>query len=91
MPLTREHGFPLRIYIPDVLRDETAQVDHWPRGDRPLGAGYWVKRGWDKVAQMKSTSVIDVVAMDMTIIQSGQESVYLSAGLPTPELAASQK
>lgn len=81
VPLTREHGFPLRIYIPDVHGMKQPKwiaaievTDRWE-------PGYWVKRGWDKVAQMKSTSVIDVVAMDMTIIQAGKEKLIPIGGI----------
>jgi DMSO/TMAO reductase YedYZ molybdopterin-dependent catalytic subunit len=81
VPLTREHGFPLRIYIPDVHGMKQPKwitaievTDRWE-------PGYWAKRGWDKVAQMKSTSVIDVVAMDMTIIQGGQEKLIPIGGI----------
>lgn len=62
LPLPVEHGFPLRIYIPDVYGmkqpkwiDAIDAVDRWE-------PGYWVARGWDPVGQMKATSVIDVVA-----------------------------
>jgi len=81
VPLTREHGFPLRIYIPDVHGMKQPKwitaievIDHWE-------PGYWVQRGWDKVAQMKATSVIDVVGMDMTIIRAGQEKLIPIGGI----------
>jgi DMSO/TMAO reductase YedYZ molybdopterin-dependent catalytic subunit len=68
VPLRREHGFPLRIYIPDVHGMKQPKwiesiefTDHWE-------PGFWVVRGWNKVAQMHATSVIDTVAVDMTII-----------------------
>ena len=61
-----EHGFPLRIYIPDVYGmkqpkwiESIDATDHWE-------PGYWVVRGWDEVARMKATSVIDTVAADAT-------------------------
>jgi hypothetical protein len=79
--LTAEHGFPLRIYIPDVHGMKQPKwitaievIDHWE-------PGYWVQRGWDKVAQMKATSVIDVVGMDMTIIRAGQEKLIPIGGI----------
>lgn len=81
VPLTTEHGFPLRIYIPDVHGMKQPKwitgievTDHWE-------PGYWVERGWDKVAQMKATSVIDVVGMDMTIIQARQEKLIPIGGI----------
>jgi DMSO/TMAO reductase YedYZ molybdopterin-dependent catalytic subunit len=67
VPLPTEHGFPLRIYVPDVYGmkqpkwiESIEATDHWE-------PGYWVARDWDKVARMKATSVIDTVATDTTI------------------------
>jgi len=62
--LLQKHGFPLRIYIPDLYGmkqpkwiTEIEVMDH----DED---GYWVERGWNKVAQMRTTSIIDVAATD---------------------------
>ncbi len=72
VPLPVGHGFPLRIYVPDVYGmkqpkwiEAIEATDHWE-------PGYWVVRGWDKVARMKATSVIDTVGMDMNIINAKQ-------------------
>lgn len=61
VPLLGEHGFPLRIYIPDVYGmkqpkwiDEIEVVNRWE-------PGYWVARGWDKDGRMHATAVIDTV------------------------------
>jgi DMSO/TMAO reductase YedYZ molybdopterin-dependent catalytic subunit len=63
-PLPQGHGFPLRIYIPNhfgmkqpkwITRMEV--TDH-------LKSGYWVDRGWSPTAIVKTTSVIDTVAVD---------------------------
>jgi DMSO/TMAO reductase YedYZ molybdopterin-dependent catalytic subunit len=71
-PLTTEHGFPLRIYIPDrygmkqpkwIIKAELIEKDE---------PGYWVVRGWDKTAQMKATSVIDTVAVKSIIHKDGE-------------------
>jgi DMSO/TMAO reductase YedYZ molybdopterin-dependent catalytic subunit len=68
VPLKQEHGFPLRIYIPDVHGmkqpkwiESVEAIDHWE-------SGYWVERGWEKVAQVHATSVIDTIAVDMRMI-----------------------
>jgi DMSO/TMAO reductase YedYZ molybdopterin-dependent catalytic subunit len=59
VPLPPAHGFPLRVYIPNrygmkqpkwITRVE-ASADERP--------GYWVKRGWDHDAIVKTTAVID--------------------------------
>ena len=74
-PIPKDHGFPLRIWIPDrygmkqpkwitkmTLTDEYRQ-------------GYWVERNWDEVAQVKTTSVIDTVALDDVETRLGQTIV----------------
>ena len=61
-PLPTSHGFPLRVYVPDVygmkqpkwITDIVLVPDFIP--------GYWVTRGWDKQAIRRTTSVIDTVA-----------------------------
>lgn len=65
LPLPPEHGFPLRVYIPDRYGmkqpkwiESIEAIDDWE-------AGYWVRRGWDREARVKATAVIDTVATDM--------------------------
>jgi len=81
VPLTRKHGFPLRIYIPDLHGmkqpkwiESIEAIDHWE-------PGYWVQRGWDKVAQIHATSVIDTVAVDMTIIDADRRKLVPIGGI----------
>jgi len=81
VPLKREHGFPLRIYIPDLYGmkqpkwiESIEATDHWE-------PGYWVERGWNRVAQMHATSVIDTVAVDMTIISADQRKLVPIGGI----------
>ena len=81
VPLRREHGFPLRIYIPDVHGMKQPKwiesiefTDHWE-------PGFWVVRGWNKVAQMHATSVIDTVAVDMTIIGADNRKLVPIGGM----------
>lgn len=73
VPLLEKHGFPLRVYIPDV---HGMKQPKWIESIEATGkweAGYWIVRGWDKVARMKATSVIDTVAVDMDIINATPE------------------
>ena len=81
VPLLEDHGFPLRLYIPDLhgMKQpkwiETIEAtDHWE-------PGYWVVRGWDKVARMKATSVIDTIAVDMTLISADQRKLVPVGGI----------
>ena len=69
LPLSAEHGFPLRIYIPDRYGmkqpkwiESIEAIDRWE-------PGFWVVRGWDSEAHMKATSAIDTIATNMTIGQ----------------------
>jgi DMSO/TMAO reductase YedYZ molybdopterin-dependent catalytic subunit len=71
VPLLAKHGFPLRIYIPDVYGmkqpkwiESIEAIDHWE-------PGYWVVRSWDREATMEVTSVIDAISVDEKIIRNG--------------------
>jgi DMSO/TMAO reductase YedYZ molybdopterin-dependent catalytic subunit len=64
VPLPIEHGFPLRIYIPNHYGMKQPKwitsieaIDH-------KGAGYWVDRGWSATAIPRIISIIDTVATD---------------------------
>lgn len=81
VPLLPKHGFPLRVYIPDLHGmkqpkwiESIEATDHWE-------PGYWVVRGWDEVARMKATSVIDTVAVDMTIIDANSQKLIPIGGI----------
>jgi DMSO/TMAO reductase YedYZ molybdopterin-dependent catalytic subunit len=75
LPLRREHGFPLRIYLPNRYGmkqpkwiESIEVLDHWR-------AGYWVERGWSREAIMNATSVIDTVATQSLVERDGQTLV----------------
>lgn len=83
VPLRVRHGFPLRVYIPDVYGmkqpkwiESIEAVDAW-------APGYWVQRTWDRTAQMRATSVIDTVATNMMLggAQGGEEIVIPIGGV----------
>jgi DMSO/TMAO reductase YedYZ molybdopterin-dependent catalytic subunit len=64
VPLMVEHGFPLRLYVPDVYGmkqpkwiESVELVNRWE-------PGYWVQRGWDREGRMAATSVVDVATFD---------------------------
>jgi DMSO/TMAO reductase YedYZ molybdopterin-dependent catalytic subunit len=67
IPLAAEHGFPLRIYIPN--RHGMKQPKWLTRLQltEDAGRGYWVERGWSKDAIVKTTSVIDTVGASMML------------------------
>jgi DMSO/TMAO reductase YedYZ molybdopterin-dependent catalytic subunit len=66
VPLLVEHGFPLRIYIPDLYGMKQPKwiqaidvLDRWE-------PGYWVARGWDREGRMHASSVVDAVSAAAT-------------------------
>jgi DMSO/TMAO reductase YedYZ molybdopterin-dependent catalytic subunit len=72
IPLLYKHGFPLRIYIPDRYgMKQPKWITQIEVTDR-YTEGYWVERGWDEAARMRTTSVVDVVAGDSTFERDGQ-------------------
>ena len=63
-PLPVDHGFPLRIIIPNRYgMKQPKWIVNMELLDRE-GRGYWVERGWSEEAYVRMTSVIDTVATD---------------------------
>jgi DMSO/TMAO reductase YedYZ molybdopterin-dependent catalytic subunit len=61
LTLSPEHGFPLRLYIPDLygmkLPKWIVSIELMDRAEK----GYWVERGWDAEARVRATASIDAV------------------------------
>lgn len=74
-PLPKDHGFPLRIWIPDRYGMKQPKWITAVEVTDEYKEGYWVERGWSELAQVKTTSVIDTVALDSIIEQEGQRLV----------------
>ncbi|MFC2026077.1 molybdopterin-dependent oxidoreductase [Chloroflexota bacterium] len=73
--LPSDHGFPLRIWIPDRYGMKQPKwitsievIDNYEEG-------YWVERGWDEVARVKTTAVIDTVAVNAVFESGGRQFV----------------
>jgi DMSO/TMAO reductase YedYZ molybdopterin-dependent catalytic subunit len=81
VPLLTEHGYPLRIYIPDLYGMKQPKWIESIEATNHARPGFWVIRGWDSVARMKATSVIDTVAVDMTIINADQQRLVPIGGI----------
>jgi DMSO/TMAO reductase YedYZ molybdopterin-dependent catalytic subunit len=70
-----DHGYPLRIWIPDRYGMKQPK---WITGIEVIDKykeGYWVERNWDEVAQVKTTSVIDTVAVNAVVEDGDQKFV----------------
>jgi DMSO/TMAO reductase YedYZ molybdopterin-dependent catalytic subunit len=65
-----EHGFPLRILIPNRYgMKQPKWITHFTAINREE-LGYWVERGWNKEARPQIVSVIDTVAKNS--VQNGR-------------------
>jgi DMSO/TMAO reductase YedYZ molybdopterin-dependent catalytic subunit len=77
-PLPAEHGFPLRIYRPGRygMKQPKWITDIVLVADATQG--YWVRRGWNAVAGMRTTSVVDTVATEALVQRGGR--VFVPVG-----------
>jgi DMSO/TMAO reductase YedYZ molybdopterin-dependent catalytic subunit len=64
-PLAPEHGYPLRLYVPNRYGMKNPKWITKIEAITEPFEGYWKVRGWDKQAFVKSTSIIDVIAVDL--------------------------
>ena len=74
-PLPFDHGFPLRIWLPDRYGMKQPKWIIDIEVTEEYEEGYWVERGWDEIARVKATSVIDTVAVRDVVDQDGQRLV----------------
>jgi DMSO/TMAO reductase YedYZ molybdopterin-dependent catalytic subunit len=74
-PLPVKNGFPLRIWIPDHFGMKQPKWITSIEVTDDYKEGYWVQRGWDEVARVKTRSEIDTVAVDDAYESGGQKLV----------------
>ncbi len=58
-PLAPEHGFPLRVIIPGRYGMKQPKWIESMEAIAGEGRGYWVDRGWDERAVVRTTSAVD--------------------------------
>ena len=63
-PIPMDHGFPLRIWFPDRYGMKQPKWITSIEMVSEYEKGYWMKWGWNGVAQIQATSVIDNIAVD---------------------------
>lgn len=71
-PLEYEHGYPLRIYIPNRYGMKQPKWIQWIEIVPERLDGYWVERGWDREAFPQTVSVIDTVVVDPGAGENGE-------------------
>ncbi len=74
-PIPVDHGFPLRIWLPDRYGMKQpkwiTEMELAPEYEK----GYWVSRGWDEVARVRATAVVDTIAEEAVYERGGQSLV----------------
>jgi DMSO/TMAO reductase YedYZ molybdopterin-dependent catalytic subunit len=86
VPLSVEHGFPLRLYVPDLYGMKQPKwivaveaIDHWE-------PGFWVARGWDREGRVKTTAAIDTVVRRDDVLDVGGFAYAGARGIARVEL-----
>lgn len=64
-PLRAEHGFPLRLYVPNRFGMKNPKWVTQITAINDEHNGYWEVRGWNKDAFVKSTSIFDTIAVTL--------------------------
>jgi DMSO/TMAO reductase YedYZ molybdopterin-dependent catalytic subunit len=65
-PLPVEHGFPLRVYIPNRYGMKQPKWIENIELAAEWMPGYWIDRGWDREALVNTVSVVDTVVVDQS-------------------------
>lgn len=79
-PLPVDHGYPLRIWIPNRYGMKQPK---WITNVEVVGnyqPGYWVERGWSREAVMHAWSFIDTIAID-SIVEDGDQLLVPVGGI----------
>jgi DMSO/TMAO reductase YedYZ molybdopterin-dependent catalytic subunit len=87
--LAPEHGFPARVYTPNRYGMKNPKWLIKIEAVAQPYVGYWVERGWNKEAIVKSTSIIDAVNTDQAatgIIPMGGVAFAGSRGISKVEV-----
>ena len=61
VPLPVEHGYPLRLYVPDLYGMKQPKWIVTVEATNAWEPGYWVARGWSRDGRVSPSSAIDVV------------------------------
>jgi DMSO/TMAO reductase YedYZ molybdopterin-dependent catalytic subunit len=88
VPLSAEHGFPLRLYAPDLYGMKQPKwivsidaIDHWE-------PGFWVARGWDRDGRVRTTAAVDAVVRRGDTVEVGGFAYAGARGILNVEVRA---
>jgi DMSO/TMAO reductase YedYZ molybdopterin-dependent catalytic subunit len=91
IPLSTDHGFPLRLYVPDLYGMKQPKwvvgidaLDHWV-------PGFWVARGWDKEGHVATTAAVDTAIRRGGVIEVGGFAYAGARGISRVEVRADER
>jgi DMSO/TMAO reductase YedYZ molybdopterin-dependent catalytic subunit len=90
IPLLTDHGFPLRLYVPDLYGMKQPK---WVVGIDALDRwvpGFWVARGWDKEGHVATTAAVDTIVRRERMIEVGGFAYAGARGISRVEVRADQ-
>jgi len=88
VPLPVEHGFPLRLYVPDLYGMKQPKWIVGINATSRWEPGYWVERGWSKDGHVVVTAAVDAVARRGDIAEVGGIAYAGSHGIAKVEVSA---
>jgi DMSO/TMAO reductase YedYZ molybdopterin-dependent catalytic subunit len=89
VPLPADHGFPLRLYVPDLYGMKQPK---WVTGIDALShwePGYWVARGWDREGHVVPSAAVDTVVRRGGVAEVGGIAYAGSRGIAKVEVRGS--
>jgi len=88
VPLPVEHGFPVRLYVPDLYGMKQpkwiTRIDAIARWE----PGYWVARGWDRDGRVVPSATVDAVVPRGGVADVGGVAFTGSRGVAKVEVRA---
>src|SRR5262249_37747317 len=85
-PLTAEHGFPLRLFVPNLYGMKQPKwvtridaISQWE-------PGYWVLRGWDREGRVVPSAAVDTVVRTGEMADVGGMAYAGSRGVARVEV-----
>jgi DMSO/TMAO reductase YedYZ molybdopterin-dependent catalytic subunit len=86
VPLPADHGFPLRLYVPDLYGMKQPKWITRIEAIAQWEPGYWVVRGWDREGHVVPAAAVDAVARNGDDADCGGIAFAGSRGVASVEV-----
>jgi len=88
VPLPVEHGFPLRLYVPDLYGMKQPKWITRIEAIARWEPGYWVARGWDRDGRVVPSAAVDTVVPRGGVAEVGGVAFTGNRGVAKVEVRA---